>query len=74
MYASLKGHFGVAWFKMVALDPVFYRANLTPQGNAGFRANSAIFLFFFFFFFLLWTPYREGVGKLGLMKIPALHV
>lgn len=32
---------------MVALDPVFLRANLTPQENAGFRANSAIFISFF---------------------------
>ena len=32
---------------MVALDPVFYRANLTPRENAGFRANSAIFISFF---------------------------
>ena len=44
---------GVTWFKMVALDTFFHRANLTPQQDTGFRANSAIFLFFFPSFFIM---------------------
>ena len=46
-WSSRKNNVRVTWFKMVALDPVFLRANLTPQENAGFRANSAIFISFF---------------------------
>ena len=42
MHASLTRHFCVTCFKIVALDPVFHRANLTV-------ANSAIFFSFLFF-------------------------
>ena len=49
---------------MVALDPVFVRANLTPQENAGFRANSAIFISFFPLFILDTIQGRDW--KVGL--------
>ena len=57
---------------MVALDPVFYRANLSPQGNAGFRANSAIFLFFFPFFFFVMDTIQGRNWKVGLDEITGL--
>lgn len=49
---------------MVALDLVFLRANLTPQENAGFRANSAIFIPFFPLFIIETIQGRDW--KVGL--------
>ena len=52
MHALLTRHFCVTCFKIVALDPV-PGSSLPPckldGGNAGFRANSAIFFSFLFF-------------------------
>ena len=54
MHASLTRHFCVTCFKIVALDPVFHRANLT----LGTRDFELILQFSFLFFFLSWTLWK----------------
>ena len=53
MHASLTRHFCVTCFKIVALDPVFHRANLT----VGTRDFELMLQFSLLFFFLSWTLY-----------------
>ena len=48
MHASLTRHFCVTCFKIVALDPVFHRANLT----VGTRDFELILQFSFLFFIM----------------------
>ena len=62
MHASLTRHSCVTCFKIVALDPVFHRANLT----VGTRDFELILQFSFLFFFFIMDAIQGRNLKVGL--------